>query len=153
MRLRLILPLLTLFFIAIACGKENAANKIKESNLETALTRDAEIKKGGPTIEFDATEYDFGTVNEGDIVETTFKLTNTGKTNLIITDAKASCGCTVPEWPRGAVKPGDEAEIKVKFNTSGKPNRQIKSITLYTNTDKGRETLKLKGVVTPKSSS
>jgi hypothetical protein len=128
----------------------NATTKINKTNLEKAKTRDVEIKKGNASISFDSTVYDFGTVNEGDIVETTFTLTNSGKTDLVITKAQPSCGCTVPTWPKAPIKPGETGEIKVKFNTSGKPNRQQKSITLTTNTEIGREVLMLKGSVTPK---
>ena len=70
---------------------------------------------------------------------------------MVITNAKASCGCTVPVWPREAIKPGKTGEVKVKFNTAGKPNRQQKTITLTTNTESGREVLTLKGSVTPKA--
>ena len=49
---------------------------------------------------FESTEYDFGSVNEGEVVDYTFKFTNTGKTPLLISKATASCGCTVPLWPK-----------------------------------------------------
>lgn len=139
----------TVFFIS--CEESNASSKINKANLDLAKKRDAEISKGAPVIKFDKTSYEFGTVNEGDIVETKFVLTNTGKTDLIITDAQPSCGCTVPVWPKTPIKPGNSSEILVKFDTSGKPNRQSKTITLTTNTATGREVLTLKGSVTPKA--
>ena len=132
-----------------ACKDTKAASKINVVNLEKAKKRDTEINKGAASISFDKIEYDFGTVNEGDVVETVYKVTNSGNTDLIITDAKASCGCTVPVWPRNAIKPGESADIAVKFNTRGKPNRQSKTITLSTNTALGREILKLSGMVIP----
>ncbi|KGL63886.1 DUF1573 domain-containing protein [Polaribacter sp. Hel1_85] len=138
------------FFTACKDGG-NATSKINKANLEKAETRDLEIKKGTALITLDKKVYDFGTVNEGDIVETSFKVTNSGKTDLVITNAQASCGCTVPVWPKAPIKPGDSGEVKVKFNTTGKPNRQQKSITLTTNTESGREILTLKGSVTPKA--
>lgn len=138
-------------FIACGNGTGNATSKINKDNLETAKSRDVEIKNGAASISFETTEYNFGTVNEGDIVETTFKLTNSGKTDLVITDAKVTCGCTVPVWPKKPIKPGQTEDIKVKFNTNGKQNRQQKNITLITNTATGREILTLKGMVTPKA--
>lgn len=138
-------------FVTISCTNSDAKAKINEQNLEQAKSRDTEIQKGAATIAFDKVEYDFGTVNEGEIVETTFKVTNAGKTDLIITNAQASCGCTVPTWPKEPIKPGDSADIEVSFNTSGKPNRQSKTITLTTNTESGREILTLKGSVIPKT--
>ncbi len=129
----------------------NATSKINKANLESAKSRDIETKTGAASISFDTKEYDFGIVNEGEIVETTFRVTNSGKTDLVITDAKVTCGCTVPVWPKKPIKPGQSEDVKVKFNTSGKSNRQQKNITLITNTETGREILTLKGMVTPKA--
>jgi hypothetical protein len=146
--------LYTFFLFAVvftSCNTSNASSKVNKTNLENAKSRDIEIKKGSASISFDTNEYDFGTVNEGDVVEKTFKITNSGSTDLIITNAQPSCGCTVPVWPKEPIKPGASADLFVKFNTAGKPNRQLKTITLTTNTEAGRQVLKLKGSVTPKA--
>tara|TARA_R110001583_G_scaffold4351_2_gene25230 strand:- start:63689 stop:64147 length:459 start_codon:yes stop_codon:yes gene_type:complete len=135
--------------VAISC-KENASSKIKATNVETAKERDAIISLGAAIIEFDKTEFNFGTINEGDIVEGVFKITNPGKVDLLITNAKASCGCTVPEWPKEAIKPGESANVKVSFNSRGKTGVQNKTVTLQTNTEKVTEILRVKGTVTPK---
>lgn len=137
--------------VLVSCKEGNASEKVKASNLELAKKRDNTIRKGAAAVKFDKTEYDFGTVDAGFVVETTFLVTNTGQTDLVITDAKATCGCTVPVWPKEPVKVGETAEIKVKFNTAGKSDRQSKSVTLYTNTAKGTETLRLVGNVTGKA--
>jgi hypothetical protein len=134
----------------VSCANRNASTKVNKDNLDTAKSRDAEIKKGVASITLDSREFDFGTVNEGEIVETVFKLTNSGETDLVITNATGSCGCTVPVWPKTPIKPGESGEIGVKFNTSGKPNRQIKTVTLTANTESGREVLTLRGSVIPK---
>ncbi len=133
-----------------ACKTNNASSKIKKENIELAKKRDATMK-GAPVVKFDRTVHNFGTVNEGDIVETTFKVTNTGESDLIISKAQASCGCTVPTWPKAPIKPNETAEIGVKFNTSGKKNKQSKTITLTTNTEKGSEHVSISGMVTPKN--
>ena len=143
--------LITASFLTGCKDATNITAKIKKENLVNAKSRDSEIKKGAASISFDKKEYDFGTVNEGDVVETSYLVTNSGKTDLVITNAQASCGCTVPVWPKNPIKPGATGEVKVKFNTSGKPNRQQKTITLTTNTESGREVLTLKGSVTPKA--
>ena len=135
----------------VSCANGNASTKVNKENLDNAKYRDTEIEKGVATISLDKREYDFGTVNEGDIVETVFKVTNSSDTDLVITDAKVTCGCTVPIWPKEAIKPGETKDVKVRFNTSGKSNRQQKNITLITNTLSGREILTLKGMVTPKA--
>ena len=146
-----LLVLSVVFFTS--CNEGNASSKVKKENVDTAKKRDTEISKGAAEIQFDITEYDFGTVNEGEIVEAKFLVTNSGKTDLVISNVQPSCGCTVPVWPRNPIKPGDSAEVLAKFNTAGKPNRQAKTLTLFTNTARGREILKLKGSVTPKASS
>lgn len=136
--------------IAIISCKENAASKIKSTNLEKAKERDAIISLGSAVIEFDKTEFDFGTINEGDVIDGTFKITNNGKVDLIILSAKASCGCTVPEWPKEAIKPGETADLKFSFNSRGKVGNNNKSITLKTNTEKGTEIIRVKGTVLAK---
>lgn len=134
-----------------SCKDANPSAKINKENLNKAISRDVEIKKGTALISLDKKEYDFGTVDEGVIVETVFNVTNIGKTDLVITKAVGSCGCTVPVWPKAPIKPGETGEVAVKFNTSGKPNRQLKTVTLTTNTETGREILTLKGSVIPKA--
>jgi hypothetical protein len=101
-------------------------------------------------IKFEEPIHDFGTVNEGDIVEHRFKFTNTGKVALTILDAKSSCGCTVPEWPDDPIPPGSSGEIVAKFNTEMKPNKQKKNITVTANTYPNETKVTLTGMVTPK---
>mgnify|MGYP001823378963 FL=1 len=145
----LIVITLVVIGLSFTSCKEDATQKIKTENLEVAKERDSEIKMGGPRFKFDKTEHDFGTINEGDVVETVFAFTNVGKSELIITSAKGSCGCTVPEWPKEPIMPGEVGEIKVKFNSYRKPNLQQKQITLRTNTEGGKEILKIRAQVTP----
>ena len=148
MKQLLALTILVIFSL-ISC-KENVANKINKENLEVAKQRDYKLNEGAAAISFSKTEHDFGVINEGDIVETTFGFKNTGKSELIITNAVGSCGCTVPEWPKEPIAAGESGQIKVKFNSQGKPNKQSKTITLTTNTSNGKETVLVKAEVTPK---
>ncbi|WP_075343626.1 DUF1573 domain-containing protein [Tenacibaculum agarivorans] len=145
--------LVSVAVLVTSCKGNNAASKVNADNVVQAQKRDKEIGQGAPSITFDKETYDFGTVEEGFVVETTFKVTNSGKSDLVITEAKASCGCTVPTWPKEPIKPGETADVQVKFNTSGKPNQQSKTVTLFTNTEKGQELLKVSGMVTPKKKS
>jgi len=139
---------LGLFFVSC---KDAPASKINKENIEIAKKRDSDIKKGGPILSFSKKEHDFGNLNEGDIVETVFSFKNSGNSELIIVSAKGSCGCTVPEWPKEPIMPGESGEIKVIFNSSGKPNKQQKQVTLVTNTDTGREVITILAQVTPKA--
>jgi len=142
------LSLITVFTVW-SC-KENAADKIKKENLKIAKQRDYKTNAGASAITFSKSEYDFGKINEGDIVETTFDFKNTGKSELIITNAKSTCGCTIPEWPKEPIPVGGTGKITVKFNSTNKPNKQTKVVTLTTNTAKGKEVVSIKADVTPK---
>jgi len=87
----------------------------------------------GAVIQFDAEEFNFGKVNQGEIVRHTFKFKNTGDTDLTLTDVKTSCGCTASQWKKSATKSGESGEIEVSFNSAGKMGPQKKSITVTSN--------------------
>ena len=84
-------------------------------------------------ISFDETEHNFGRVYEGEQVGWFFRFRNTGTKNLIITNAYASCGCTVPDYNKEPVHPGAEGEIKVVFDTEGRTGIQTKTVTVESN--------------------
>lgn len=83
--------------------------------------------------DFPVVMHDFGDVKEGTVVSHTFKFSSVGKIPLIIKDATSTCGCTVPDFPKDPLSPGENAEIKVKFNTENKEGHQSKVITVFTN--------------------
>jgi hypothetical protein len=139
-----------LIALTITACKENVVKKIDKEKLEIAKQKNYTLTEGAAAITFSKTEHDFGVINEGDVVETTFDFTNTGKADLIITNAVGSCGCTVPEWPKEPIPVGGKGTIKVKFNSHGKPNNQRKSVSLTTNTATGKEQVFIKANVTPK---
>ncbi|RNC89485.1 MAG: DUF1573 domain-containing protein [Allomuricauda sp.] len=135
-----------------ASCKDKATEKIKTDNVEVAANRDAE-QKNLPVMTFDRSEHDFGAIEMGTPQETTFKFTNTGNAPLIITDARSSCGCTVPEYPKNTpIAPGETGELLVKFNGSGQ-NQVTKTVTVTANTEKGSELLRIKAFVNPKAGS
>ncbi len=98
---------------------------------------------------FEKLAYDFGEVKEGEIVQHVFKFTNTGNVPLIINNARSTCGCTVPKWPREAIQPGSSGEIAVDFNTKAKVGDQEKPITISANTYPSNTQIFLKGFVHP----
>ena len=134
--------------IFTAC-KENAAQKIKSENVEMAANRD-EASKKLPVMTFEKTEHDFGKIVQGTPVETVFKFTNTGEAPLIITDAKSTCGCTIPEYPKDKpIAPGETGELLVRFTGAGK-NLVTKTVTVTANTAEGSEKITIKAFVEPK---
>jgi len=100
-----------------------------------------EIGTSETEMTFETEKHDFGTITQGDKVFYDFKFKNTGGSDLIITGAKGSCGCTVPEYPKEAIKPGEPGEIKVSFNSAGKSGKQAKSVTLFCNIKEGKKVL------------
>lgn len=137
-----------MFFIGVSC-KDKASNKVVANNVETASERD-EVSKKLPVMKFEKQEHDFGTIVQGTPQETVFTFTNTGEAPLIITDARSSCGCTVPQYPKNTpIAPGETGEMVVKFNGSGK-GQVTKTVTVTANTEKGSELLRIKAMVNPK---
>jgi hypothetical protein len=106
-------------------------------------------KKGD--IYFETTTHDFGTIKEkGGAVSCEFTFVNKGDGNLSITDAKAQCGCTRPEYPQAPIAPGKKGKIKVTFNPLSRPGAFTKTVTLYLfNCKKKKVVLKIKGTVQP----
>lgn len=106
---------------------------------------------GEADIKFDKLTHEFGTFSEDDpVVTCKFKFTNTGDELLVIHQAIASCGCTVPEYPKTPIKPGESGEITVTYNGQGKfPGHFKKSITIRTNGKSEIIRLYVSGEMTP----
>jgi hypothetical protein len=138
--------------LVISCNKNEKSEgqgglyESGEQSVETGKTQ------GNTSIEFLETEFDFGTINEGEMVTHSFKFKNTGKLPLIISDSRADCGCTVPNKPEKPILPGEENQIEVKFNSSGKGGQTVnKTVTVIANTEPSDSKLHLKGKVIAKS--
>lgn len=108
---------------------------------------DAQLLEVPGAFHFDTTQYDFGEIIQGQKVRHVFRFKNVGKGDLVISDAKTSCGCTVSEYPKEPVPPGREGEIVVEFNSEGKQGQVSKTVTLYANTVPNETELKIKGYI------
>ena len=149
-KIKFLILLVVTAVVVVSCKENNPKAKVNKENVQKAQERNSTFK-GAPEIKLDKEVFEFGTVNQGDVVENYFIVTNTGKSDLIISEAKPSCGCTVPTWPKDPIAPGDSGKINFKFDTAGKSNKQSKNITLITNTEKGREVLRISGNVLGKN--
>jgi hypothetical protein len=112
------------------------------------------VAQSSEIVHFEVLTHDFGTVQEDDgPVVYEFRFKNTGQQPVLITDVKASCGCTTPGWTKDPVAPGEEGFIQAQYNTYNRPGFFNKSLTIYT--DRQGETAKLyiKGNVVPKPKS
>ena len=134
--------------VSFTSCKDNAANKVNSDNVAKAEQRDEAAKKM-PVMTFEETEFDLGNIPQGQTVEKVFKFKNTGDAPLVVTDAKSSCGCTIPQKPEAPVAPGETGEILVKYNGSGR-NAVTKTVTITANTEKGTEQLRIKAFVEAK---
>lgn len=124
-----------LTFTAIALLASCNNNK-QESNQQdsSAVSTEVSAESGAPVMKFEQEIYDFGKVKDGEKVSYDFTFKNEGNTPLIIKDASATCGCTVPEWPKEPVAAGESGKISVIFDTAGKSGLQDKVVTITANT-------------------
>jgi len=117
-----------------------------------AQETEAQVKEGAK-IEFAKETHDYGEVKHGGNGQCTFEFTNTGSEPLIIQNAKGSCGCTVPQWPKEPIAPGASAEITVKYDTK-RPGAINKSVTITSNAvNTPVKVIRIKGNVLPKPTS
>ena len=127
------------------------ANTPASPTANPAATPAEPAAPAGPTttIEFEETTFNFGTVDAGEKVNHTYKFKNTGSEPLIISNAKGSCGCTVPSWPKEPIPPGSTADIQVQFDSKNKKGKQTKRVTITANTEPAQTFLEITGEVTP----
>jgi len=129
-------------------------NAVQPANPNAAATPappQAAATPTGPTtnMTFAETEFNFGTVLEGEKVSHTYTFTNSGNEPLILSNAQGSCGCTVPKWPREPIAAGESADIIVEFNSKGKRGTRNQKVTITANTNPPQTFIYLKGEVTP----
>jgi hypothetical protein len=124
----------------------SCSNKKQKREIEKQIEQN-----GYPQIKFDTTYYDFGTLIQGEQVAHSFKFKNTGKSDLIIFDAYSTCGCTVPDYSKEPISPGEEGKIEVVFNSEGKTGLQYKTVTLKLNTKIEQKSLTIKANVMVKN--
>ena len=151
----------------IACSSDTATKEVATAS--TAATAETSTSTPVPTtnpndnkpdyirraeelprtsVEFGSDEFDFGQVKQGEKVYHKYMFTNTGSEDLVITYIRTSCGCTTPEYSKEPVKPGAEGYVDVEFDSSGKKDTQMKTITVFGNFEgQPNRALKLKGEV------
>ncbi len=144
--------------LGIACDQkaEQADETISTDLVNNPATASDEANEGKeklPEIEFNEDAIEFGEISQGEKVKQRFRFKNVGNSDLIISDAKGSCGCTVPLWPKQPIRPGQEGEIEVVFNSENKSGFVNNKVTLVMNTIPNTKVIALKGtVLTPETS-
>ncbi|ADY52635.1 protein of unknown function DUF1573 [Pseudopedobacter saltans DSM 12145] len=123
------------------------SNTSKQASEQADSANVAVNAEEAPVIKFKQDVYDFGKIQEGQKVSFDFEFVNEGKSPLIISDASATCGCTVPEVPQEPILPGKEGKIRVVFNSTGKSGLQDKPITIRANTVPAETVVRLIGEI------
>ena len=155
-----ILPILTAGVLLFASCNQDASSDAAEV-VDTAATETtekvnevaqpvvdaAEAIANATTMSVDRMEHDFGEIPDTEPATTTFTITNTGSNPLIISQAKGSCGCTVPTYPKEPIAPGATGTIEVSFSPKGKQGPQNKTVTLIANTEPANTVMNIKSNV------
>lgn len=131
---RLFLYIVLPFFILLTMtGCRDKKQKIGSDLIVVPGTASGKTNDKYPIMTFDKTKHEFGQVQRGEKISYKFKFTNTGKAPLIISSVAASCNCTVPEYSKLPVQPGEEGTVTLTFNSSGLAGFVTKSATVVTN--------------------
>jgi len=141
--------LIAIAFFVSGCGNSSdSKGKIPADVVNNPKTASGEAStKGTPRISFESVVHDFGRVIEGEKITYAFKFSNSGKGDLLITGVTSTCGCTVPEFTKAPLKPGELGNIKVTFDSSNRKGFQNKVITVVSNTIPSTTELKIKAMV------
>lgn len=151
MKKTLIFALVAASFAIASCG----GGEHKDGTISTETINNPTTAEGGEVqttgdvakFEFEKDVHDFGEIMQGEKVAYSFKFKNTGNADLVITSARGSCGCTVPEYPKDPIAPGKEGKIDVIFDSTGKSGQQNKKVTIVANTLPSTTVLAINGNV------
>lgn len=114
------------------------------SKTEDKKTIDASVIENMTVIKFDKKELDFKYVEAGEVVQGSFVFTNDGKYPLVIYEVNTSCGCTVADYPKGEIAPGEQGTISVKYDSEGSSGMRItKDVTVNANTTPAKTKLRI----------
>jgi hypothetical protein len=126
------------FFLMVLPGckskKEPGNQSVSPDLITNPISASGKKSTGSlPVMVFEQTKHDFGMMVQGEKLSYTFKFTNTGGSDLIISDASSTCGCTIPDFSKAPVKPGGQGKVEVIFNSAGKTGTVSKAVRLLTN--------------------
>ena len=137
-----------IFLVVTSCHLASDDKAITTDLISSPLTANQSAEKVlMPKIQMVEESFDFGEIQQGESVTHDFVLKNIGEANLVISTAKGSCGCTVPEWPKEPIAQEEEVIIKVTFNSAGRSGKQNKTVTLVTNAIPNTKVITLTGNV------
>jgi len=138
--------------MAVSCGdakKDETTTTISTDVIDVPATASEKpaVPGSAPVITFTENKHDFGKITQGEKVSYSFMFKNTGGSDLVISSAQGSCGCTVPTYPHTAIKAGESSKIDVVFNSEGKSGLVQKTVTLVTNCNPSTKMLGISATV------
>ena len=131
------------FYIILVLALISFTGFAQEANEATPVVKD---NPNAPEMKFETEVHDYGTIKQGSDGSYDFKFTNLGKDALIISNARGSCGCTVPTWPKEPIKNGASSAIKVHYDTN-RVGAFTKTVTITSNAKNPTTTITIKGNV------
>ncbi|MDD3876965.1 MAG: DUF1573 domain-containing protein [Bacteroidales bacterium] len=130
-----------------ACGS-GEEGRVPTTVVNNPNSADGTVAEGSlPVLKFDKTEHDFGQLIQGERVSYAFKFKNEGTSDLVIASANAGCGCTIPNYPRQPIAPGESGVVEVSFNTNGKSGFQNQRVSIVANTQPNTTVITIKANV------
>jgi len=141
-KLEILIGIITFALILSSC-KETPKTGGGEYGIDNPISANGEgnATDGLPQMTLEETEFNFGTVIQGEKVTHKFNFKNTGESNLVINSVKPSCGCTISEWTREPIRPGDNGYIKLTFDSSNKKGSVRKTAEITTNEIPNKRTI------------
>lgn len=130
-----------------ACDNKNANRDLNSDDVFNGKSANGMSNEKKTAIAFEQDTFRFGTIEEGERVSHAFNFVNMGKSDLIIVNAYGSCGCTVPEYSKKPVPPGQKGVINVVFDSKGRVGEQVKSVTVVANTEPSTNKIHIIGTV------
>ena len=145
------LLLFTAIGISLYSCDVRTKDKIADNTANLKASKAPHDSAAPTTVHIIDSVFDFGKVEDGEMVKFSYRFVNAGTQPLIISNVSASCGCTVPEKPEEPIKPGDTGYIKVQFNSEGRVGVTHKTVSVQSNAQPAFPELLLKGEVLAKA--
>ena len=139
-----------LLLFSLSSCTSNAGNAEVDAIENPSTADNPGAKSGEPIMTFESEHFDFGNIVEGEVLEHTYSFKNTGGKALLISDVQASCGCTVPVWPREPILPGQVVTITIQFNSANKHEKVNKDVTIFSNANPVKKKLTFTAYVSAK---
>ena len=142
MNIRTILCTALVAMLIVGCGGNSSKPEFSTDLINNPNTANGDSKEVSvPVITFDKKMHDFGRLSQGESIAYSFKFTNTGNADLLISTCEASCGCTVADFPKKPLKPGEVGYITVTFNSAGKHGQEEQFVMVMANTQPSKNQL------------